>query len=108
MESEGWRTVSFRIGHDTISKQHNMSWSKHRRQLSIFQRVGHNKMSYLMQRSFEFFVRPCVVVVKYLQIFHLGVDESTGLLKANWEISLSTPLKIICGRYPKSSTGREG
>ena len=45
---------------------------------------------------------------KYLEIFHLGVDESNGLLKANWEISLPTPLQIICGRYLKSSTGREG
>ena len=65
--------------------------------MSIFQRVGHNIMPYLTQRSFEFFVRTCVVVVKYLKIFHLGVDESTGLLKANWEMSLLTPLKIICG-----------
>ena len=47
-------------------------------------------------------------VGKYLEIFHPGVDESNGLLKANWEMSLSTPLEIICGRYPKSSTGREG
>ena len=45
---------------------------------------------------------------KYLEIFHLGVDESNGLLKANWEMSLSTPLEIICGRYPKSPTEREG
>ena len=45
---------------------------------------------------------------KYLEIFHLGVGESTSLLKANGEMSLPTPLKIICGRYPKSSTGREG
>ena len=45
---------------------------------------------------------------KYLKIFHRGVDESTGLLKANWEMSLPISLKIISGRYPKSSTGREG
>ena len=56
----------------------------------------------------KFFVRPRVVVGKYLEIFHVRVGESTGLLKANWEMSLPTPLKIICGRYPKSSTGRKG
>ena len=38
-----------------------------------------------------------MVVGKYLEIFHLGVDESTGLLIANWEMLLLTPLKIICG-----------
>ena len=27
---------------------------------------------------------------KYLKIFHLGVDESTGLLKANWGMSQPT------------------
>ena len=43
---------------------------------------------------------------KCLKIFPRGVGKSTGLLKANWEMSLPTPLKIICGRYPKSS--REG
>ena len=43
---------------------------------------------------------------KCLKIFPRGVGKSTGLLKANWEMSLPTPVKIICGRYPKSS--REG
>ena len=38
---------------------------------------------------------------KYLVIFHLEVGESTGLLKANWEMSLPIPLKISCDRYPK-------
>ena len=32
----------------------------------------------------------------YLEIFHIAVGESTGLLKANWEMSLPTSLKIIC------------
>ena len=44
---------------------------------------------------------------KYLEIFYRGVGESSGLLKANWKMSLPTPLKIICGWYPKSSTGTE-
>ena len=95
------RTVRFRIGHDTVSKQHNMSWSNYRRRRWIFRRIGHNMMPYLTQRSlafFEFFVRPRVVVGKYLEIFHQWVGESTGLLKANWEMSLPTPLKIICRR----------
>ena len=48
---------------------------------------------------FVFFVILRVAVAKYLGIFHLGVGESTGLSKANW---------IICGRYPESSTGRQG
>ena len=45
---------------------------------------------------------------KYLEIFHLGVGESRGLLRTNLKMPLLTPLKIICGWYPKSSTGREG
>ena len=45
---------------------------------------------------------------KYLEIFHLGVGESRGLLRTNLKMPLPTSLKIICGRYPKSSTGREG
>ena len=48
------------------------------------------------------------MVGKYLEIFHLGVGESSGLLKANWEMSLLTPVKIICGRYSKLSMEREG
>ena len=48
------------------------------------------------------------MVGKYLEIFHLGVGESSGLLKANWEMSLPTPVKIICGRYSKLSMEREG
>ena len=44
---------------------------------------------------------------KYLEIFHLGVGESRGLLRTNLKMPLPTPLKIICGWYPKSSTGRE-
>ena len=48
------------------------------------------------------------MVGKYINMFHLGVGESTGLLKENWEMSLPPPLKIVCGRYPKLSTGREG
>ena len=59
---------------------------------------------YLTKRSF---VRPRVVVGIYLQIFHSGVCESSGLLKANWEMSLPTLPKLICGRYPKSSTSWE-
>ena len=38
------------------------------------------------------------MVGKYLEIFHQGVGESTGLLRDYWEISLPTPLKIICRR----------
>ena len=52
------------------------------------------------------FVRPRVVVGKYLEIFQLGVWKSSGLLKANREMSLPTLPKLICGRYPKSSTGK--
>jgi len=37
-----------------------------------------------------------VVKGLYLEIFHIAVGESTGLLKANWEMSLPTSLKIIC------------
>ena len=48
------------------------------------------------------------MVGKYLEIFHLGVHEFRGLLRTNLEMPLPTPPKIICGRYPKSSTGREG
>ena len=44
---------------------------------------------------------------KYLEIFHLGVGEFRGLLRTNLEMPLPTPLKKICGRYPKLSTGRE-
>ena len=29
------------------------------------------------------------MVGKYLEIFHLGVGESPGLLRTNWEISLT-------------------
>ena len=49
-------------------------------------------MPYLTQKRFEFFVRPRVVVGKYLEIFHLGEEESTVLLGTNWEMSLITPL----------------
>ena len=45
---------------------------------------------------------------KYVKIFHLGVGDSTGPLKANWKVSLPTPLKTTCGQYPKSLMGREG
>ena len=45
---------------------------------------------------------------KYLEIFHLGVHEFRDLLRTNLEMPLPTPPKIICGRYPKSSTGSEG
>jgi len=38
------------------------------------------------------------VVGSYLEIFHQGVGESTGLLKANWRMQLPTPLKIMCRR----------
>ena len=72
------------MGHDNSSKQHNMSWSKFQRQMSIFQRVGHNMMLYLTQKNwkfFEFFVRPRVVVCKHLKTFRLGVSESTGFFK---------------------------
>ena len=46
-------------------------------------------MSYLKRgwKFFEFFVRPLVVVGKYLEIFHLREGESAVLLKTNWEIS---------------------
>ena len=78
--------------------------------MAIFQRVGHNILPYLGQKSLKILriVRPRVVVGKYLEIFHLGVGEYTALSKAKWEMSLPTRLKMICGRYPKSSTGREG
>ena len=45
-------------------------------------------MPYLKQKRFEFFVRPRVVVGKYLEIFHLGEEESIVLLGINWEMSL--------------------
>ena len=48
------------------------------------------------------------MVVKYLEIFHMGESESVGLLRTNWEMSLTYSLKIICGRYPKSSRARDG
>ena len=49
-----------------------------------------------------------MLVVKYLKIFHLGVGGSTGLLRTNWEMSLtnSTPLMIICSRYLKIVDGK--
>ena len=68
-------------------------------------------MPYLTQMSlafFEFFVSVRVVAGNYLEILHRGVGEATGLLKANWEMSLPTSLKIICGRYPNSRRGEEG
>ena len=37
-----------------------------------------------------------------------ALGESTGPFKANWKMSLPTPLKIICGRFPESSTGGNG
>lgn len=49
-------------------------------------------MCYLMQKwleFFEFFVRPHVVVGKYLEILHVGEGESIVLLRTNWEISLT-------------------
>ena len=51
-----------------------------------------------------------ILLVKYLKIFHLGVEGSTGLLRTNWEMSLtySTPLMIICSQYLKLLMGREG
>ena len=48
------------------------------------------------------------MVGKYLEIFHLGVGEFPSLLRTNLEMPLPTPLRKICGRYPKLSTGREG
>ena len=68
-KSEGRRTVWSRMGHDTSSKQHNISWWKTRRQMSIIQGVGENMMSYLLQRRLEIvriLVRPRVVVGKYI------------------------------------------
>ena len=32
------------------------------------------------------FVRPRVVVGKYLKVFHLGEGKSTFLLRTNWEM----------------------
>ena len=29
------------------------------------------------------------MVVKYLEIFHMGESESVGLLRTNWEMSLT-------------------
>jgi len=61
--------------------------------MSIFERVGLNMLSYLMQKSgwkfFEFFVRPRVVEGKYLELFHLGEGESTVLLRTYREMSLT-------------------
>ena len=45
-------------------------------------------MPYLKQKRFEFFVRPRVAVGKYLEIYHLGEEESIVLLEINWEMSL--------------------
>ena len=91
-----------------LHTQHNISWSKFRRQMSTFQRVG------LTRRKrgwtfFEFFVRPRVVVGTYLEIFHLGVGESTGRLRTNWEMSLTyrSPIDNLWS-ISESSTWREG
>ena len=49
-------------------------------------------VSYLTQKRlefFEFFVKPVIVVGKYLEIFHLGEGESTVLMRTNWEMSLT-------------------
>ena len=43
-------------------------------------------------KFFEFCVRPRVVGVKCLEILHLGVGESTGLLRSNWEMLLTYSL----------------
>ena len=40
-------------------------------------------------KFFEFFVKPVIVVGKYLEIFHLGEGESTVLMRTNWEMSLT-------------------
>ena len=48
-KSEERKTIRFRIGHDTSSKQHNMSSSKFRCQMSVLQRVGRNMMPHLTQ-----------------------------------------------------------
>ena len=53
-------------------------------------------MPYLTQKRFKFFelfVRARVVVDKYLENFHLGIGESTGLLRTKWEMSLTYPPK---------------
>ena len=47
-KSEGLRTMRFRLGHDTSSKQHNMSWSKFQCQMS-----GQNMIAYLMQKRWK-------------------------------------------------------
>ena len=48
----------------------------------IFQRVGENVMSYLTQKRLKMKIL-CIVMGKYLAIFHLGKGESTVLLKTN-------------------------
>ena len=49
---------------------------------------GRTQYDVLLDASEEFFVGPHVLVMgKYLEIFHLGVGESTGLLGTNWEMS---------------------
>ena len=71
----------------------NTSWSKYRRQMSKFQRVGHNIIPYLTQRSLKI-LRIFLLddgECRYLALFYLVVGESTGLLKAKWKMSCLTP-----------------
>ena len=62
------------------------------------------------RKFFEFLVRPCLVVGKYLEIFHLGSVSLPSFWeqygKCRWPSNAS--LKITWYPYPKSSTGREG
>ena len=41
------------------------------------------------RKFFEFLVRPCVVVGKYLEIFHLGRVSLLLLLRTIWQMSLT-------------------
>ena len=109
-KSEGRKTIALRIGHDTSSKQHNFPDE------NSCVRCEYSKESHKLwcityfRKFFEFLVRPCLVVGKYLEIFHLGSVSLPSFWeqygKCRWPSNSS--LKITWYPYPKSSTGREG